>query len=257
MIQRALAAAALLALLALALGPRATGGAAGAGQTVMVSAAVSLTNVLEELARSFEAQSGRRVILNFGASNVLARQIAAGAGIDLFISAHPAAMEMAGPLIDPSSRVNLLTNQLAIAVPQDRPRRFASAHDLTDPSIRRIAIGDPAAVPAGMYAKAYLERLGIWTRISGKLVPSGSVRAALAAVESGAADAAVVYATDIASARRAREAFVVPPADAPPIVYPAAIVRGGRGDDGAREFLAFLQGAEASMVFHRAGFRRP
>src|SRR5436190_49591 len=85
---------------------------------------------------------------------------------------------------------------VAIAVPDDRPRTMTSARDLLDPAIKRIAIGDPAAVPAGVYARQYLEMLGIWRDLSAKVVPSGSVRLALSAVESGAADAAIVYHTD-------------------------------------------------------------
>jgi molybdate transport system substrate-binding protein len=224
---------------------------------VMVSAAASLTDVLQQLATEYESRSGARVILNLGASNVLARQIAAGARVDLFVSADDAQMNVVSAYIDPASRIALLRNQLAIAVPDDRPRRFSSARELTDPAIRRIALGDPAAVPAGVYAKAYLEQLGVWEQIVSKVVPSGSVRIALAAVENGAADAAIVYKTDIATARRARAAFVVPAAEGPRIVYPAAVVRGALNPAGARRFLEFLRSAEATAVFERAGFLRP
>jgi molybdate transport system substrate-binding protein len=235
-------------------------GAAGmvrAQSPVVVSAAASLTDVLQQLGAAHERRSEDRVILNFGASNTLARQIAAGARVDLFVSADEAQMDAVAAYIDPSSRVELVSNQLAIAVTDDRPRRFSSARELADPAVRRIALGDPAAVPAGVYAKAYLEKLGVWADIAPKVVPSGSVRLALAAVENGAADAAIVYKTDIATARRVREAFVVPAADGPRIVYPAAVVRGGRNAAGARRFLQFLTSREAAAVFERAGFLRP
>ena len=232
-------------------------GMADGRSTVVVSAAASLTDVLQQLAAAYERQSHERVILNLGASNTLARQIAAGARVDLFVSADQAQMDAVGAYIDASSRVALLSNQLAIAVPDDRPRRFSSARDLADRAVRRVALGDPAAVPAGVYAKAYLEKLGIWAEIARKVVPSGSVRLALAAVENGAADAAIVYKTDIATARRAREAFVVPAAEGPRIVYPAAVVRGGHNAGGGGRFLQFLQSAEAARVFERAGYLRP
>lgn len=233
-------------------------GMTGGGQSpVVVSAAASLTEVLERMAAAYERQSGERVILNVGASNTLARQIAAGARVDLFVSADEAQMDAVAAYIDASSRVALLSNQLAIAVPADRPRRFSSARDLAARAVRRVALGDPAAVPAGVYAKAYLEKLGIWAEIARKVVPSGSVRLALAAVENGAADAAMVYKTDIAIARRTREAFVVPAAEGPRIVYPAAVIRGGHNAGGGRRFLEFLQSAEAALVFERAGFLRP
>lgn len=230
-------------------------GAPPAGVTV--SAAVSLTEVLREAAAVYEGRGGARVTLNTGASNVLARQIASGARVDLFISADPAQMDGVRDHVDPASRVVLLANQLAIVVPADRLRRFASARDLADPAIRRIALGDPASVPAGVYGRRYLQTLGVWDRVAPKVVPSGSVRLALAAVENGSADAAIVYRTDVATARHARAAFVVPAAEGPPITYPAAVTRDALNPAGARRFLAFLQSAEAWPIFERAGFRRP
>jgi molybdate transport system substrate-binding protein len=222
--------------------------------TVLVSAAASLTEVLQHVVRVYEARSADRVALNFGASNTLARQIRAGARVDLFISADEAQMNIVSSDILPGTRVNLLSNQLAIAVPDDRARTFASARDLLDPSIRRIAVGDPAAVPAGVYARQYLQQIGIWAMVQPKLIPAGSVRLALAAVENGAADAAVVYRTDVASAARTRLAFTVPAAEGPRIVYPAAIIRTGLNTAGARRFLDFLRNAEALTIFRQAGF---
>jgi molybdate transport system substrate-binding protein len=221
---------------------------------VLVSAATSLTDVLRQIAPLYEARTGTRLILNAAGSNTLARQIAAGAPVDLFLSADEAQMDVVGDQIVAGTRVDLLSNQLAIAVPADRPRVVRSAQDLAGPAFGRIALGDPAAVPAGVYARQYLQQLGLWSRIEPKVVPSGSVRLALAAVEHGAADAAIVYRTDVATARRASLAFVVPRAEGPPIVYPAAVVRDARNADGARRLLAFLQGREASAIFARAGF---
>src|SRR5688572_12427907 len=160
-------------------------------QEVLVSAAASLADVIATLARTYERQTGVRVVVNTGASNTLARQITAGATVDLFISADEAQMDAVRSEVVAGSRVNLLSNQLAIAVPADRPRRLRSARELTDPAFKRIAMGDPTAVPAGVYAKAYLEKLGIWSTLAPSTVPSASVRLALAAVENGAADAAI------------------------------------------------------------------
>jgi molybdate transport system substrate-binding protein len=227
---------------------------APATRQVVVSAAVSLTEALQQLAPLFQQSSDDRVVLNLGASNTLARQIRFGAGVDVFISADEAQLDAVAMQIEPATRVDLLSNQLAIAVPDDRPRTMTSVRDLRDPSIRRIAVGDPAAVPAGVYAKQYLQKLGMWSDIAGKIIPAGSVRLALAAVESGAADAAIVYHTDMAMAAHAREALVIPAADGPRIVYPAAIVRSGKNQDGGRRFLAFLQTPPATTVFTRAGF---
>ena len=248
----------LLAALCLALAADAAAQSAkGAQRQVVVSAAVSLTEVLQQIAPRYQAKTGEQIVLNLGSSNTLARQISFGAGVDVFISADEAQMNAVATHIDPATRVDLLANQLAIAVPDDRPRAIASARDLLAPSIHRIALGDPAAVPAGVYAKQYLQGLGIWTDLAMKIVPSGSVRLALAAVESGAADAAIVYHTDLATAAHVREAFVVPAAQGPHIVYPAAVVRSGNNPEGARRFLAFLRTPEASAVFTSAGFAIP
>ena len=221
---------------------------------VLVSAAASLSEVMQQIARAYEGRTGTRVTVNTAASNTLARQIAAGAAVDLFISADEAQMDAIGDEVVRGTRVDLLSNQLAIAVSSDRPRTLRSARELADPAFRRIALGDPAAVPAGVYARAYLEKLGVWKAIAGKAVPSASVRLALAAVENGAADAAIVYRTDVATARRATLALAIPVAEGPRIAYPAVVIRSGRNRAGATRLLAWLQGAEASGIFKAAGF---
>jgi len=225
-------------------------------QEVLVSAAASLSGVMEKISLDYEKRSGVRVVVNTGASNTLARQITAGAPVDLFISADEAQMDVVRSEVVANTRVDLLSNQLAIAVPADRPRTLQSARELTDPVFRRIAVGDSAAVPAGVYAKAYLEKLGIWPVVSAKAVPSASVRVALAAVENGAADAAIVYRTDVMAARGAVLALVIPVADGPRIVYPAAVIRSGRNREAASRFLAWLRQAEAVKIFEAAGFTR-
>jgi molybdate transport system substrate-binding protein len=223
-------------------------------QEVLVSTAASLADVMETIAGAYEKRTGVRVVVNTGASNTLARQIAAGAAVDLFVSADESQMDVVRREIVAGTRINLLSNQLAVAVPADRPRTLRSVRDLLDPAFRRVAIGDPAAVPAGVYAKAYLEKLGIWKAMSAKAVPSASVRLALAAVENGAADAAIVYRTDIATTRRASLALSVPVTDGPRIVYPAAVVRSGHNHEGATRLLAWLQSAEAARIFEASGF---
>ena len=225
-------------------------------QEVLVSAAASLADVMEKIALDYEKRTGVRVAVNTGASNTLARQITAGAAVDLFISADEAQMDVVRSEVVASTRVDLLSNQLAIAVPANRPRKLKSARELTGPGFRRIAVGDPAAVPAGIYAKAYLEKMGIWPAVSAKAIPSASVRVALAAVENGAADAAIVYRTDVMTARGAVFGLVIPVADGPRIVYPAALIRGGRNREAASRFLAWLQQGEAMKIFEAAGFTR-
>jgi molybdate transport system substrate-binding protein len=233
----------------------ATGQGAPAATPITVSAAVSLTDALTAIAEAY-ARTGGSVRFNFGASNVLARQIVNGAPVDVFISADEAQMDVvaAAGLVQDGSRVDLLRNQLAVAVPSDRPRTFQSIRDLVDSRYKRIAIGDPAAVPAGVYAKQYLEKEGLWAALQDRLVPTGSVRAALAAVESGAADAAIVYRTDVRIALRAVVAWVVPAERGPRIIYPIAILKATTAPAESKRFAAFLRGDTAARVFERFGF---
>jgi len=125
---------------------------------------------------------------------------------------------------------------------------------LIQPSFRRIAIGDPQAVPAGVYAMQYLQAVNLWTLLESRIVPVTNVRAALTAVETGSADAAILYQSDLNAASRARQAFVVYGPGAPRIVYPAAIVKSSRQRGEAQRFLAFLRGPKAAAIFTRYGF---
>lgn len=216
---------------------------------VLVSAAISLTDALVEIEKIYRTTGGGPVRFNFAGSNVLARQIANGAPADIFISADLVQMqyvEKAGA-IAPGSSFYLLGNALAIVTPPGSSIR--TARDLAQPAVRRIAIGDPAAVPAGFYAKQYLERAGLWNVLQSKLLPLVNVRAALAAVDNGGADAAIVYHSDAATSRRSVLAFVVPRTETPWIIYPAAIVKSAKNRAGAERFLAFLRGAEARRIF--------
>jgi molybdate transport system substrate-binding protein len=224
---------------------------------ITVSAAVSLTDALGVVADAY-SRTGRGVRFNFGASNVLARQIVSGAPVDVFISADEAQMDVvaAAGLLKEGSRVPLLRNQLAVAVPSDRPRTFKRFSEIADPAFKRIAIGDPAAVPSGVYAKAYLQKEGLWQTLEPRIVPTGSVRAALAAVESGAADAAIVYRTDVRISLKATVAWTVPMPDGPRIVYPGAIIRTTAAADEAQRFLDFLRSDVAVRIFERYGFTR-
>jgi molybdate transport system substrate-binding protein len=222
---------------------------------VLLSAAASLNDALTEIARGYEAASGVHVALNFGSSSGLARQIVNGAPVDLFLSADEAQMDAvakAGAL-DPATRVDLLANQLVIIMPAGAAH-IDSPRALTTSTIRRIALANPDAVPAGVYAKRYLTSLGLWDVVAPKVVPTLDVRAALAAVDAGNADAAFVYRTDAAIARGAVTVFSVPLADGPRIVYPAAQMRAAPHPAAARALLTYLRGPAARAVFERYGF---
>lgn len=228
---------------------------APAARPLTVSAAVSLTDALEEIARAYAIAGGAPVRFNFGGSNVLARQIAAGAPVDVFVSADEAQMgvaEAAGA-IDRGTRVALVGNRLAVVVRRGAPP-VTDLHALATPSFRRIAIGDPAAVPAGVYARQYLRASQLWAAIEPKLVPVGNVRAALAAAASGSVDAAFVYETDVATSPDVALAFVVSGPGAPRIVYPAAVTSRTTDRAAAVRFLQFLSGPDAAVIFMRYGF---
>jgi molybdate transport system substrate-binding protein len=221
-------------------------------EEIHVSAAVSLTEALQEIAKAFETERGVRVTLNLTASNVLARQVVAGARADLFISADALqmkAVERAGVI---RRRVDLLTNQLAVLVAADSRLPIAAPQDLLRPDVGRIAIGDPAGVPAGVYTKEYLERAGVWKALEPKIVPTASVRAALAALESGNVDVAIVYRSDALIARRARIAYPSPAE--PVVIYPAALLSTAAE---AERFFAFLRSHQADEIFKRHGFGVP
>jgi molybdate transport system permease protein len=238
----------------------AAGGAGrSGGDALVVSAAASLGEALEELGATFGRKSGVRVLVNSGGSNSLARQIIAGAPVDVFISADAAQVELvesAGRALS-GSRVVLLSNRLVVMTSRELAPTVRSVGSLLDPGIARIAAGDPTAVPAGVYARRYLESLGLWSRIVPKIVPGASVRAALAALERGEVDAAIVYRSDTAIARGPVVAFEVPDDPSNPIVYPAVVVLGSRQPGVAAEFLDFLRTDASREVFARFGFVVP
>ena len=224
-----------------------------------VAAAVSLSDVLEEIAKAYAAAGGGPVRFNLAGSNVLARQIRNGAPADVFISADEAQMdivEKAGAVL-PGSRVDLVGNQLAVVATPDRADFVRQEFARAPAGIRRLAIGDPAAVPAGVYARRYLEQQGLWTAYEPRVVPTTNVRAALTAVETGSVDAAIVYLTDLAAARTAVLAFSVPPKNGPRIVYPGAVLASSRHQAEAKRFLAFLRQPEAAAIFARYKFVVP
>ena len=226
---------------------------------VRVSAAVSLTGPLERVAGAFQRDTGTAVELNLAGSSTLAAQILAGAPVDLFISADERQMDRvaAEALIDGNTGVVLLSNRLAVVVPAGAPAPPGDAGGLRAPGFRRIAIGDPAGVPAGVYARCYLASLGLWDALAPRVVPTRSVRAALAVVEAGEADAGIVYRTDARSSDEVAVAFEVPEGEGPAIAYPAAVLTGAPNPAGAARFLAHLQLPAAREAFRQAGFIVP
>ena len=232
-----------------------TAGALRAAE-LTVHAAASLTDALQELTPIYEKSSGDKLFFNFGASSALARQIQEGAPGDVFFSADEAKMDTldkAG-LIALGTRENVLGNTLVIVVPSDSALAIGSAADLAKPEVKKIAAGEPSTVPAGVYAKEYLTKLGLWDKLLPKITPTENVRAALAAVESGNVEASVVYKTDALISKKVKVACEMPAAEGPKIVYPLAALKESKSPAQARKLLSFLAGGEARTVFQKYGF---
>lgn len=245
-----------LVLSPVALAAAGCGDARGTTGPLVVFAASSLADVLEACAGEYSAAGGVAIRFNFAGSNVLARQLRQGAVADVFVSADEAQMRLltAEDVVRRDSVAPLLWNSLAIVVRRDWAGRIASVPDLANPDLRRIAIGDPAAVPAGVYARQLLERHRLWDRLQPRLVPSLNVRAALATVDAGHADAAIVYVTDVAAGRQVRLAYAVPPREGPAVIYPAGVLVRSRRPEAAAAFLAWLRQPAAVATFERFGF---
>jgi molybdate transport system substrate-binding protein len=223
---------------------------------VNLYAAASLRDVLQDLAPPCETALGVRLVFNVGASNDLARQIIAAPGADVFFSADEGWVEKVAQagLVDDASRRALLSNRLVVVGRADAVLPIARAEDLRSASVRRIALANPEVVPAGKYAKAWLERVGVWESIRDRIAPSLDVRAALAAVESGAVDVGVVYKTDAEISRKVRVLYEVPGDQGPGIVYVIAAISGRPHLDIARRVVTWLEGPEAARAFEKRGF---
>lgn len=222
---------------------------------VTVFAAASLTDSLKELGASYEKATGDKVRFNFAASNTLAQQIQAGAPADIFFSADEAKMDSldAAGLIVKETRKNLLGNSLVIITPENG-LTISKPADLAKPSVKHLSLGDPKAVPAGVYAREWLGKIGLWKSVEAKVAPAENVRAAMAVVESGNAEAGIVYKTDAAISKKVTVALEISAAEGPRIIYPAAVLKDSRNADAARKLLVYLADKQADETFAKFGF---
>ena len=224
---------------------------------VLVFAAASLQTSLTAIARDWRDAAGRRVTLSFASSAALARQIDQGAPADIFASADSEWMDWAAQrkLIRPETRRNLLGNRLVLIARADNQTRmriapgFALVEALGD---SRLAVGDPASVPAGRYAKAALTTLGVWDALARRLAGADNVRTALALVARGEARYGIVYETDVRAEPGVRIVDVFPAETHPAIVYPFALTTAATPYAGA--FLDHLMSPAAARIFERDGF---
>src|SRR5437588_3017232 len=224
---------------------------------LLVFAAASLSDALEEVDRAFTARTGVRVNASYAASSVLAKQIEAGAPAEVFFSADRAWVEYleARGLLERGSPREVLGNALVLIAPGDSPLRLniAPGFDLSAAlGAGRLAVADPDSVPAGKYARAALTRLGVWPRMSDRLVRGENVRAALAYVARGEAPLGIVYGSDAQAEKRVRIIGVFPEDSHPPITYALALTARARPE--AARFTESLAGQTARPILAREGF---
>jgi molybdate transport system substrate-binding protein len=234
-------------------------GVARAQNAVVVFAAASLKNALDEIAAAWSKETGKPVPkISYAASSALAKQIEQGAPADLFLSADLDWMDyVAGKtLIKSESRLNLLGNKIVLIAPKDSKTATVaiSGADLAKALAGgRLSLANVDAVPAGKYGKAALEKLGAWQEVKDHVAQAENVRAALLLVARGEAPLGIVYGTDAAAEPTVRIVATFPDDSHPPIVYPAALTRDSKNPD-AKAFLDFLRSPKARTSFEKQGF---
>ena len=221
---------------------------------LLVFSAASLMDAMSDIEELYEAGSGRGVSFSFGGSQSLAQQIASGAPADVFIAAGEAPMAFLKERGLTGHPVGVLSNSLVVAVRDGNPVMLESFAALAGPAVSRLAIADPSLAPAGRYAREALQSLGVWEPLRDRLVFGADVRAALAFVESGNADAAIVYSTDVEQGSGLIALDIVPPDSYGPVSYPAAVVLKSARQEDAVHFVELLLGDEAASIFRAHGF---
>ncbi|MFB2768231.1 molybdate ABC transporter substrate-binding protein [Pelatocladus sp. BLCC-F211] len=226
---------------------------------LLVSAAASLKDVMEEIKTDYQkTKPNVNIKYNFGASGALLQQIQQGAPVDMFISAGKKqidTLEQSGQLVA-ATRGILAKNRLVLIVPQNATG-VSSFNNLKDAKIKKIAIGEPRSVPAGQYAEEALKKLGIYESIKPKFVYANNVRQVLAAVESGNADAGLVYQTDAKISNKVKVVVAADEKYHSPIVYPLAVLKRTKNLQPAKDFLQFLSSEQAKTVLQKYGFILP
>jgi molybdate transport system substrate-binding protein len=231
--------------------------AADDSQTVLVFAAASLTDVLDELGKAFTAETHIQVKSSLAASSALAKQIEAGAPADVFFSADLEWMDYLDQrkLLKPGSRHDVVLNRLVLIAPADSKVsvKIAPGFDVLKAlGDGKLATGDPDSVPVGKYAHAALEKLGVWDKVQSRIVRAENVRAALAFVARGEAPLGIVYRTDALAEKRVRIVDEFPPDSHPPVTYPIALTTHGSAQ--AQKFEDFVSGDAAKAIFKKFGF---
>jgi molybdate transport system substrate-binding protein len=229
-----------------------------AAADVTVFAAASLKEAMDEQAKRFQASTGNKVVVSYGASNALAKQIDAAAPADLFISADAEWMDylQQAMLVAPNARFDLLRNTLVLIAPSSSASTLKIAPGFGLAAALRndkLAMANPDAVPAGKYGRSALEKLGVWRAVEKQVARAENVRAALALVSRGEAPFGIVYRTDALADKGVKIVDTFPPGSHAPIVYPAAVLAASNSP-AARPLLDYLRSASARAVWEEHGF---
>lgn len=225
---------------------------------IIISAAASLQDSLDQIALLYEKQHPNiDLVFNYAASGTLQKQIEQGAPADLFFSAGDKQMDalVDGGLI--ADHKVLLKNQLVVVVPSDATTKLRTINQLTDKSFKKVAVGQPESVPAGQYAEQSLTAKGVWDTLQSKLVYAKDVRQVLSYVETGNADAGFVYRTDALSSNKVKIALTVGPQVHKAINYPVGIVKDSKNQKAVKELYDYLQSKESRDIFTSYGFLLP
>ncbi|WP_156471623.1 molybdate ABC transporter substrate-binding protein [Snodgrassella sp. CFCC 13594] len=226
---------------------------------ITVSAAASLTNAFNDIAKAYEAQHPQdKIRLNFGGSGALLQQIDKGAPVDVFASADQTTMDQAQAkkLINPKTRANFVSNSLVLITPLSNHLRIKNINDLKQPGVKRIAVGNPATVPAGRYTQAALQQANVWGALQAKIILTQDVRQALNYVSRQETEAGFVFGTDAAIMKdKVKVAAVIPTHEA--ITYPIAVLSGSRNQQGAQQFIRFVRSTKGQQILRHYGFQSP
>ncbi len=222
--------------------------------SLMLFAAASTTDAVEEIVKNYQFETGMKVRTNFAASSTLATQIRSGAEVDVFLSAN----EDWVTFLEGNNLIyeekNILTNQLVLIVPKDSEIKLTSLEEITSKPIHRVSIADPESVPAGIYAKQVLINLDLWNYFASNIVRGADVRQALMFVEQGEAEAGIVYSTDAAITDQIRVEHTFDAGLSRPIRYPLVLLKHGRNSSRAKAFYQYMASQKAKRIFEQYGF---
>ena len=224
--------------------------------TLTISAAASLQNAMEEIKTAYAKENPNVTITyNFGSSGLLQKQIEQGAEVDLFISAATSQMDALKDkdLILEDTRKNLLGNTLVLVITRDSSA-VSGFNDLTSDKIKKIAIGEPGTVPAGQYAEEVFTKLNMLNALKPKIVYGKDVEEVLTWVESGNADAGVVYGTDAKASEKVKTAAIASEDSHSPIIYPSAVLKTSKNLNAAKDFINYLYSGKPKQIFEKYGF---